>query len=145
MNKIVVALSMVLVAIVAQPATVAATYSTKEEKSDARSASYRKGEGAIRVSAYLVGGPAGKSKMPLPASEVVVRVRRSGDSKKLIREAKSLRHGHGTFWVSPGVYQVEGALEPPESEVARRISCGSKIVHIHKNSQAFVKLYCPIR
>jgi len=145
MSKRVVTLSVGLVALVMlQPATVTATYPTKEAKPYARSASH-KGDGAISVFTYLVGGPHGKSKKPLPASEVVVRVRRPSGSKKLVREAKSLRHGHGTFWVSPGVYQVEGALEPPESEVTKRISCGSKIVRVHKNRQVLVKLGCSIR
>lgn len=145
MNKIVVALSMVLAAIVMQPATVIATYPTKEAGPYAHSASHKKGDGAISVFTYLVGGPAGKSKKLLPASEAVVRVRRPGDSKKLVREAKYSRHGHVTFWVSPGVYRVEGALEPPESEVTRSRSCGSKTVRVHKNRQVVVRLYCSIR
>lgn len=146
MNKKAVALSMGLVAIaMLQPTTVTATYPTKEVGPYAHSASHKKGDGAISVFTYLVGGPAGKSKKLLPASEAVVRVRRPGDSKKLVREAKYSRHGHVIFWVSPGVYQVEGALERPESEVTRRISCGSKVVRVHKNGQALVKLYCSIR
>ena len=128
-----------------QPATVTATHPTKEAGPYAYSARHKKDDSAISVFTYLVGGPHGKSKKPLPASEVVVRVRQPGGSKKLVREAKSLRHGHGTFWVSPGVYQVEGAVEPPESEVARRISCGSKVVRVHKNRQVLVKLDCSIR
>lgn len=142
MNKIAVTIGIGLVAIVMQPATMAATYPTKEVKPIARSTSHK--NGSIRVFTYLVGGPHRKANQRQPVNNVVVRVRRAGDSRKLVREVKFLRNGRVIFWVSPGTYQVEGTIEPSKSAVTVRRPCGSKIVRVHKNRQALVRLYCSI-
>lgn len=144
MNKIVVILSIVLVVVVtSQSATLAATYSMKELKHNAHSTSRERG--AISVFTYLVGGPRGKSKRRRPpASDVVVRVRRTGDGKALVGEARSLRNGRAIFRVSVGVYQIEGAIESPESTITVRRPCGSRIVRVHRNRQVPVRLYCSV-
>jgi hypothetical protein len=102
-----------------------------------------RGDAVISVLTYTVGGSRRRGhNAPQTVTNAVVRIKRPATGE-VLREAKRTRNGHVVFSVSPGRYQIEAALEPPEDSPRR--PCGTpKILRVHKGSKVLVKLYCSI-
>jgi hypothetical protein len=145
MNKTVVTLSKALVLMTTmQLATMAAAaHPMKESGSNVTSPGHK--ASAMSVFTYTVGGPRSRAnKGPRLVDDAVVRIRKPNSGSRLVREVKRTMNGHVILSVRPGAYQIEAAIEPPNA--TPRIPCkGPKVVHVHKDRQALVKFYCPVR
>jgi hypothetical protein len=139
MKKSILILGAVVLA-VATGCLAASAFAAQPIRAAAVNVQARPRHATISVLTYTVGGPHRVGTQLI--SNAMVRLRRSSN-KALVREVKGTHDGHVAFSITPGSYQVEAALEPPDVTPTRR--CGPpKAVHVGKGRRALVRLYCSI-